>query len=278
MITPQDAEARTFPQARRGGYDMTDVDNFLDQLCTDYGTLYKENASMKRRIESLSKKVTQYQETEEAMRATLFNAQKMGEQIIEDAKAKRAKLLEETEAIARNQSERLARMMADEENRLKNARASVAAMTESIRDLLTREGEFLDSVYMQVTPGNEDETPVGDYVTLQVDKAIRQMRESEAATEASEAEAEEMMKAERKAVAERELPDQGESNSDKIEEDGTAAEQSADVAEQPVPAGKRMAPEGPVESDAEPQNKETGKLPSQRDLDDLLFGRNYRVR
>ena len=42
MLTPQEVEERVFPKAKKAGYDMQDVDNFLDQLTADYTELYKE--------------------------------------------------------------------------------------------------------------------------------------------------------------------------------------------------------------------------------------------
>ena len=77
MLTPQEVEERVFPKAKKGGYDMQDVDNFLDQLTADYTELYKENAVLKRKMKVLADKITEYQETEGAMRATLLTAQKM---------------------------------------------------------------------------------------------------------------------------------------------------------------------------------------------------------
>ena len=146
MLTPQEVEERVFPKAKKGGYDMQDVDNFLDQLTADYTELYKENAVLKRKMKVLADKITEYQETEGAMRATLLTAQKMANQLVEEAKEKRAKMLEEAESIAREQADKLARQVAEEEAKLKSARASVAAMTASIRDLLAHEQEFLDSL------------------------------------------------------------------------------------------------------------------------------------
>lgn len=146
MLTPQEVEERVFPKAKKGGYDMQDVDNFLDQLTADYTELYKENAVLKRKMKVLADKITEYQETEGAMRATLLAAQKMANDLVEEAKGKREKILAETEAIARERAGKLAEQVAAEEARLKSAKASVAAMVSGIQDLLTHEQEFLASL------------------------------------------------------------------------------------------------------------------------------------
>ena len=45
MLTPQEVSARSFTKTMMGGYNMTMVDEFLDELTEDYTSLYKENAS-----------------------------------------------------------------------------------------------------------------------------------------------------------------------------------------------------------------------------------------
>lgn len=49
MLTPQEVSARSFTKTMMGGYNMTMVDEFLDELTEDYTSLYKENASLKDR-------------------------------------------------------------------------------------------------------------------------------------------------------------------------------------------------------------------------------------
>ncbi|MCC8129039.1 MAG: DivIVA domain-containing protein, partial [Clostridiales bacterium] len=76
MLTPEAVEAQTFTKAKRGGYTMTEVDNFLDQITQDYRTLCAENADLRGKLKILADKINEYRETEDIMRATLYNAQK----------------------------------------------------------------------------------------------------------------------------------------------------------------------------------------------------------
>ena len=122
---------------------MQDVDNFLDELTADYTELYKENAVLKRKMKVLADKITEYQETEGAMRATLLAAQKMAADIVAEAEAKRDQILAEAENLARQKIGSLSEQVAQEEARLKTAKASVATMVTSIQELLAHEQEFL---------------------------------------------------------------------------------------------------------------------------------------
>lgn len=143
MLTPQEVEERVFPKAKKSGYDMQDVDTFLDELTADYTELYKENALLKRKMKVLADKITEYQETEGAMRATLLTAQKMANELVEEAKTKRTQMLEEAENIVKSRTADLSNLVAQEQAKLKSAKASVAEMVGTIRELLAHEQEFL---------------------------------------------------------------------------------------------------------------------------------------
>ena len=74
MLTPQEVSARSFTKSVMGGYNMTMVDEFLDELTDDYTSLYKENASLKAKLKVLVEKVEEYRATEDSMRVTLLAA------------------------------------------------------------------------------------------------------------------------------------------------------------------------------------------------------------
>ena len=84
MLTPQEAESHVFPKASFGGYNMLQVDAFLDSLIEDYRTLYQENASLKSKMKVLVEKVEEYRATEDAMRMTLHSAQKMADAMVKE--------------------------------------------------------------------------------------------------------------------------------------------------------------------------------------------------
>ena len=53
MITPLDIENKRFGKQKIGGYNVNEVDDFLDELTLEYGKLYKENAELKSQREEL---------------------------------------------------------------------------------------------------------------------------------------------------------------------------------------------------------------------------------
>ncbi len=207
MLTPQEVEERVFPKAKKGGYDMQDVDNFLDELTEDYTELYKENAVLKRKMKVLADKITEYQETEGAMRATLLTAQKMANEMVEEAKTKRTQMLEEAENIVKARTADLSNLVAEEQARLKSAKASVAEMVGTIRELLAHEQEFLDSLPEVEAAEEEAETApedAADAVVSEIGDSISRMLSESAAEQQNEEQAEEPAAAEEAAEEETE--------------------------------------------------------------------------
>ena len=80
---------------------MAMVDEFLDLLTEDYTTLYKENATLKAKMKVLVEKVEEYRSTEDAMRKALLTAQKMADEMVAEAEAKKAEVLGQAEAEAK---------------------------------------------------------------------------------------------------------------------------------------------------------------------------------
>lgn len=164
MMTPQEAEAHVFPKASFGGYNMLQVDTFLDSLIGDYRTLYQENASLKNKMKVLVDKVEEYRATEDAMRRALHSAQKMAEEMVKEGEAKKQAAIEEAVAEVKRQSEETRAAMAQEEavvqaqldgvkaalaneqTRLDAAKASTAAYIAQLKELYTNELKYIGSL------------------------------------------------------------------------------------------------------------------------------------
>ena len=97
MITPLDIENKRFSRTIKG-YNVEEVDDFLDQLTLEYEKLYKENAEFKAQIEQSKKDLEHYKNVEQTLQNTLVmaqttatdikeTAQKQAEQIIRDAQS-----------------------------------------------------------------------------------------------------------------------------------------------------------------------------------------------
>lgn len=152
MMTPQEVGSRSFAKATLGGYNLAQVDEFLDALTKDYTSLYNENAILKGKLKVLSQTVEEYRATDDAMRKALLAAQQMADAMVEDAKKKQAELVGEAEKAARTRVDELQKSIAAEEYRLRLAQESTAAYAKKLADFHQREIEFLSGLNELVPP------------------------------------------------------------------------------------------------------------------------------
>ena len=144
MLTPQEVSARSFTKTMMGGYNMTMVDEFLDELTDDYTSLYKENASLKAKMKVLVEKVEEYRATEDSMRATLLTAQRMADSIVKEAEEKRDGILQQAEAAAREKLDGYRREAEQYSRRLQQGQEEIRRFVAETRALCEKELHFLD--------------------------------------------------------------------------------------------------------------------------------------
>ena len=242
MLTPQEVSSHAFPKAVMGGYNMSAVDEFLDELTDDYTTLFKENAALKAKLKVLVEKVEDYRATEDSMRATLLTAQKMADNIIREAEAKRDVILARAELDVQDRVAQLKEEAEVNNQRLKVGQQELRDFIAAVRDVCQQEIALLERL-PELPVEQEEEVPVDSAEVAAVADEIGAsvMAELEIAAAAAEAEA-------------MELPAE------------PAAEQSAQDEDDDM----KTYPEGnPFASEEE------GKNPRLIDLTELKFGRNY---
>lgn len=99
MLTPLDIENREFKNGMFG-YDKADVEEFLDQVLTDYETLYKENIALKDKIDTLGDGIRQYKTMEDSLHQAIIIAQSTGEEVKKAAAEKAENIIKEAELRA----------------------------------------------------------------------------------------------------------------------------------------------------------------------------------
>ena len=156
MLTPQEVANKSFSKAMNG-YNMHMVDEFLDELTEDYSTLYKENTALKAKMKVLVDKVEEYRATEDNMRAALFTAQKMANDIVEDARQKAAGITTAAEEEARTEIEKIRESVERERRQLTDAKLEMSGFIAEWKAIVGRQAELLLS--LPALPGAEEKEP-----------------------------------------------------------------------------------------------------------------------
>ena len=132
MFTPQQIDQISFGRATFGGYDMQQVDEFLEPLTEDYVTLYKENALLKSKMRVLVGKLEEYRKNEASMKDAVLNAQKTCDKMVAEAEAKCAKMLNNANALAAQKAAPAAAPAPVSEDQIAAENARVALMRTGI--------------------------------------------------------------------------------------------------------------------------------------------------
>ena len=134
MFTPQQIEQISFGKATFGGYNMDDVDAFLEPLTEDYITLYKENALLKSKMRVLVGKLEEYRKNEASMREAIAEAQQRCDQMVLEAESRCAQMIGDANAAAEENTRNADALIAAENARIEEARRAAAAKIDEIED------------------------------------------------------------------------------------------------------------------------------------------------
>lgn len=96
MLTPSDISNKKFEKAAFG-YRPEEVDAFLSEIIVSYNEMYQEKNAAEEKLLVLADKLEEYRANEDSLKTVLLGAQKLGENIVRDSKAKAEVLLADAE-------------------------------------------------------------------------------------------------------------------------------------------------------------------------------------
>ncbi len=131
MNLVEELKAITFEKAPFG-YRVEEVDRYIDRVGQAVSELERDNEDLEAKLEILAAKLEEYRQDEESMRSALIGAQKLGDSVVRDSKAKAEELLRESQ----EKSEEL-------------LRDSKAKAEEIVRDAMTRAEQTIGSIKQQ---------------------------------------------------------------------------------------------------------------------------------
>ncbi len=121
MLTPVDIELKEFKRARIGGYQVDDVNEFLDEVIKSFEEVHRENIELKDKIILLNESISYYKSMESTLQNTLILAEKTAQ---------------ETKSLAYQKSEQIVldgTLKADQ--MIQDARHEVYEITQNIHHL-----------------------------------------------------------------------------------------------------------------------------------------------
>lgn len=151
MISPQEIRTVTFDKVMRG-YRAEDVDALLQQLADQMEQLQTEKENTEKKLYVLAQKVEEYRKDEDNLKTALLNAQRMGENVIKEARQKAESILREAGIKAEDITRAALEQVNEEELELERVKAEVAQFKNSVLSLYKQHIESLSTL-----PGDEPE-------------------------------------------------------------------------------------------------------------------------
>ncbi len=96
-ITPMDIRQQQFTVRTFRGFDVQEVDTFLEDLASDYEALLKENSLLKEHLQAAEERTRGLEQRERMLQETLVTTQRMVEEMKDNARREAQLLIKEAE-------------------------------------------------------------------------------------------------------------------------------------------------------------------------------------
>ncbi|MBE6899229.1 MAG: DivIVA domain-containing protein [Ruminococcaceae bacterium] len=166
VLTPNDISSKKFEKSAFG-YKPEDVDNFLSEVLNSYSAVYAEKEAAEEKLEVLAEKLEEYRSNEDSLRTVLMGAQKLGENIVRDSKAKAEVIISEAE----NQ---VKQVFAESESKIIKEKETLVTLqketAEFKKHLLAMYRQHLELISLM--PENSEEKPSEETVPEEASEEI----------------------------------------------------------------------------------------------------------
>lgn len=146
MLTPLDIENKKFSKQMVNGYNVDEVDDFLDELTKDYEKLYKETTESRARLEELANNLEKYKNIENTLQSTLMMAQTTAEEVKSVAQKEAEQIVKEAQNEAKASVEELNSQILMKKRELEDMKKQVDVYKAKMEALLISQLELLKDV------------------------------------------------------------------------------------------------------------------------------------
>ena len=165
MIASEDVRRVTFERAMRG-YRCEDVDDYLKQVADSMDTLSAENDDLQKKLVVLAQRIDQYRAEEDTLRTTMINAQRLGENVIKEAKQKAAEIIraatiraEDREQHARDEVELAKQELITLRKEAHNFKKTLIGMYREHIEVISKIPEYHGEEDDEAKPAMQEEAP-----------------------------------------------------------------------------------------------------------------------
>jgi cell division initiation protein len=142
-ISPMDIQRQAFGRTLRG-FDRDEVRSYLNIVAEEVAALQRERDSLSQEVQSLRSLLDEHRQREQILKNTLLTAQRVSEEIRDNARKQAEGVVKEAELQADKLLELAQSRAGDLERGILDLRAHRTALRTDIRALITRLTHLLD--------------------------------------------------------------------------------------------------------------------------------------
>lgn len=146
MLTPLEIENKKFSKQMVNGYNVDEVDEFLDLLTADYEKLYKENTASKEKIDQLNEDISHYRTIESTLQSTLMMAQSTAEEVKNVARQQAEQIISDAQSSARGEISNIEQEISLKKKELEDAQKQFDIYKAKMESLLISQLELLKEI------------------------------------------------------------------------------------------------------------------------------------
>lgn len=149
MLTPIDIDNQKFSRQFKG-YDVDEVEDFLEEISNDYETLMMNNQKQEEKIKELEEKLNetlnQTKNNETILQDTLLIAKQSAEDMKKRAEEEAQKIIEEANQLLMDRVGNIDEVIEEKKMQLQNLKAELALYKTKTEALLIAQLEVLKNI------------------------------------------------------------------------------------------------------------------------------------
>lgn len=142
MLTPIDIDNKQFSRQLKG-YNVDEVDDFLDEISADYERAMLMNKNLEDKIAELENILQEYKNAEGSLQDTLLIAKQTADNIRQSAETEANKVLDEAEKVYRDKTGNIDGIIEGKKQELNNIQESINVFKRKSEALLVAQLEIL---------------------------------------------------------------------------------------------------------------------------------------
>ena len=146
MLTPLDIENKKFSKQIMNGYNVEEVDDFLDEIGVDFAKKQKEVNEASKKIEELNASLEHYKNIESTLQNTLLMAQSTAEEVKNIAKQKADQIVTDAKASSQKEVDFIQNQILMKKKELEDVQKQFDIYKAKMESLLISQSELIKEI------------------------------------------------------------------------------------------------------------------------------------